>query len=786
MTIAIQCTGCGARFRVSEQFAGKKVRCKKCNESIRVPSASLAAAPDPVEPTSAPESANDFLSGLATAENGEASASEAAAVSMAAPDAARYAKSAGRRMRKSGGSGGSLKRLLAFPVGKLLLIAFLAIIALLQIGLLFGSLFAPLHAPTFVKLGQIILILPFLAATFWLLARFFMAGMATGVTMIALPGAITALGGVLMGSNANNLCFGSPTTLLALAVCVAAFLPWVLKAMGEREELGRAATFWLTMYWLCLIPLIGSYAGELMLRSTPAPTDPAHTYVAYGGSSEAVALGKLATGNHPDIDLPLSLSWSDFWAPQLFGQYKLCPPRIATRERVPEAYGAVSQGWRLSEQCGFSITVAPAPPGGPHYFEAAGIHAEVARDLSRMPLSKSTGKVNIGGIDFEYIQLEPQRYGKGGFWSTWYAGRDGDHWVGMVAQYVGPTFNVQRSQVFVVPLTLTRATAADGAVDLLHPPVPGEKNGPGQAAASAAGAQPEVINHEDYSLQGPKGEQIRVIIRGSEGECTITTSDGKITTTRMTQADITQFKANLEADRKAERERVAAAVAKQKADAERAQAEMAAQQKVMEGKLAEARERTKVLEARTARYFADLTGPDLDKAKEGLIHLRSNPDEKVRKALIDALMAFLDGPDPARWEMAAVSLSHFHHKPAIPKIAKLITDDKPRELQEKFAQALECIGDMEGYELGQQWRRRQEKLNAAAAWKIPADEDEIIKQLPSATSEMQQRMCAWLYEYGTAKCLAALKALQDSRDSNERSRAREAEIGIRNRLNLPR
>lgn len=37
MAIDIECSGCGARTRVSDDLAGKRVRCKSCREEFRVP-----------------------------------------------------------------------------------------------------------------------------------------------------------------------------------------------------------------------------------------------------------------------------------------------------------------------------------------------------------------------------------------------------------------------------------------------------------------------------------------------------------------------------------------------------------------------------------------------------------------------------------------------------------------------------------------------------------------------------------------------------------------------------
>jgi hypothetical protein len=44
MTIAVQCGGCGKRFKASDQHAGKNVKCPGCAASITIPAATTAPA----------------------------------------------------------------------------------------------------------------------------------------------------------------------------------------------------------------------------------------------------------------------------------------------------------------------------------------------------------------------------------------------------------------------------------------------------------------------------------------------------------------------------------------------------------------------------------------------------------------------------------------------------------------------------------------------------------------------------------------------------------------------
>src|SRR5262249_13607838 len=50
MPIQTVCTGCNASYSVPEAYAGKQIRCKKCQQSITVPGAAPAPAPAPAAP----------------------------------------------------------------------------------------------------------------------------------------------------------------------------------------------------------------------------------------------------------------------------------------------------------------------------------------------------------------------------------------------------------------------------------------------------------------------------------------------------------------------------------------------------------------------------------------------------------------------------------------------------------------------------------------------------------------------------------------------------------------
>ena len=54
MPIEIQCRECSRKFRVAEKYAGKRVKCPKCQGLIEIPAAVEPASPTPVEQEKAP------------------------------------------------------------------------------------------------------------------------------------------------------------------------------------------------------------------------------------------------------------------------------------------------------------------------------------------------------------------------------------------------------------------------------------------------------------------------------------------------------------------------------------------------------------------------------------------------------------------------------------------------------------------------------------------------------------------------------------------------------------
>jgi hypothetical protein len=53
MAIEVAC-GCGKRFRVPEEYEGRKVKCAACKSAVRVSEASVLTAPMPLTPAASP------------------------------------------------------------------------------------------------------------------------------------------------------------------------------------------------------------------------------------------------------------------------------------------------------------------------------------------------------------------------------------------------------------------------------------------------------------------------------------------------------------------------------------------------------------------------------------------------------------------------------------------------------------------------------------------------------------------------------------------------------------
>src|SRR5690348_7800705 len=68
MPITVVCNGCGKQYRVAEQAAGKKLRCRACGQDMLVPRAGGAAASQAAPLASAPGGEEDPFEALVAME----------------------------------------------------------------------------------------------------------------------------------------------------------------------------------------------------------------------------------------------------------------------------------------------------------------------------------------------------------------------------------------------------------------------------------------------------------------------------------------------------------------------------------------------------------------------------------------------------------------------------------------------------------------------------------------------------------------------------------------------
>ncbi|MCX5659378.1 MAG: hypothetical protein NTW19_06595 [Planctomycetota bacterium] len=645
MPISIQCSGCGARYSVKDDLAGKKVRCKKCNEAIRVGAGTGSTdGPPPPPPRRDPapqaDAASDdiFQSVLSDAARG--SSSEPMPLQTAPSMPPRGARKPARTGVKGSGAWGSAVSIAkldaAWGVFFLLLATDVIATAIICVDALRAS-----QAPYNPYGGAaLVLLVSACIGGLWLIVNTFRQSVMLGLAVFFLPGTITiAVVAVLGREKFTALATNSPGSIEVWLLSILSNCFTIYVALNFVRELGKPAMLYIAMLVLGAIPPL--------LRMANPPATPT--------ASEVAAA--------PEGGAPAQTPGSD-------------PASGNTRVLAPFPMHAPSPS-----------AGKPASHVRQEFFPSAA--AEAARDkhvVYEKPdaeLSKSCTILVVSGkaAKVTYPSLETPVYSP------------------PTEEEVLEALAWDRNKSAGQEAAAAQRQPTNSGPPPTSAPLPTRR---ARANEPAPTGRPFIQGMmQTQSAPGPNGERTYTTISGSDAQQFVVAADGTRSAPRqLTDDEFRAFLAERQKEAQARKEELAQSqadeAAKQRKEMDdpamvelRREAAARAESTERERRELDAAMKDRMDSSWIASALADLKSPDPRRVSDAVeFTMDKQPLPQTNPAFYAGLAAMLDSPEP-RERITAMDLSaRLRYEPAAAKIASMLSPNQPEAVVKTALDAL--------------------------------------------------------------------------------------------------